>query len=142
MFRSEILTRLAGKDMGKTKRGSKLRSWDVEEAKDKEAKFLRTCPCKVKIKYLHCLCSFKLWQVEKWQRRVVGDDGKVRWQKCDVELKIRRQKVTAFDIYYTIMQIYPIVIFSGVHSSDVNDNLFYLSKKLLKSFNDWFKDLS
>ena len=50
MFRSEILTRLAGKDMGKTKRGSKLRSWDVEEAKDKEAKFLRTCPCKVKIK--------------------------------------------------------------------------------------------
>ena len=51
-----------------------------------------------------------MWQVEKWQRRVVGDDGKVRWQKCDVELKIRRQKVTAFDIYYTIMQIYPIVI--------------------------------
>ena len=49
MFRSEILTRLAGKDMGKTKRGSKLRSWDVEEAKDKEAKFLRTCPCKVKL---------------------------------------------------------------------------------------------
>ena len=83
-----------------------------------------------------------MWQVEKWQRRVVGDDGKVRWQKCDVELKIRRQKVTAFDIYYTIMQIYPIVIFSGVHSSDVNNNLFYLSKKLLKSFNDWFKDLS
>ena len=37
--------------MGKTKRGSKLRSWDVEEAKDKEAKFLRTCPCKVKIKF-------------------------------------------------------------------------------------------
>lgn len=36
--------------MGKTKRGSKLRSWDVEEAKDKEAKFLRTCPCKVKLK--------------------------------------------------------------------------------------------
>ena len=49
-----------------------------------------------------------MWQVEKWQRRVVGDDGKVRWQKCDVELKIRRQKVTAFDIYYTIMQIYII----------------------------------
>ena len=47
-----------------------------------------------------------MWQVEKWQRRVVGDDGKVRWQKCDVELKIRRQKVTAFDIYYTIMQTY------------------------------------
>ena len=92
--------------MGKTKRGSKLRSWDVEEAKDKEAKFLRTCPCKVRIKYLNCICSCKLWQVEKWQRRVVGDDGKVRWQKCDVELKIRRQKVTAFDIYYTIMQTY------------------------------------
>ena len=58
MFRSEILTRLAGKDMGKTKRGSKLRSWDVEEAKDKEAKFLRTCPCKVKLKIssIHCIC--------------------------------------------------------------------------------------
>ena len=77
-----------------------------------------------------------MWQVEKWQRRVVGDDGKVRWQKCDAELKIRRQKVTAFDIYYTIMQIYPIVIFSGVHSSDVNNldnNVFYLRSYLKSS---------
>jgi len=78
LYRSKFGDWTVGKDMGKTKRGSKLRSWDVEEAKDKEAKFLRTCPCKV----------------EKWQRRVVGEDGKVRWQKCDVELKIRRQKVS------------------------------------------------
>ena len=56
-----------------------------------------------------------MWQVEKWQRRVVGDDGKVRWQKCDVELKIRRQKVTAFDIYYTIIQtLYLNVIYFQV----------------------------
>merc|ERR1712156_1017297 len=65
LYRSKFGDWTVGKDMGKTKRGSKLRSWDVEEAK-----------------------------VKKWQRRVVGEDGKVRWQKCDVELKIRRQKVS------------------------------------------------
>ena len=33
-----------GTDMGKMKRGAKLRSFDLDE----KEKFLRTCPCKVK----------------------------------------------------------------------------------------------
>ena len=46
-----------GRNLGKMKRGAKLRSFDIEE----KEKFLRTCPCKV----------------ETWQRPVVGEDGKV-----------------------------------------------------------------
>ena len=41
----------SGKNLGKMKRGAKLRSFDLEE----KEKFLRTCPCKVsdqsKLKY-------------------------------------------------------------------------------------------
>ena len=33
----------SGRNLGKMKRGAKLRSFDVEE----KEKFLRTCPCKV-----------------------------------------------------------------------------------------------
>ena len=79
MFQSEIFTWLAGKDMGKTKRGSKLRSWDVEEAKDKEAKFLRTCPCKVKLEVSSL--PLLMQNVPGWE---VAETGGGRWREGQV----------------------------------------------------------
>jgi len=74
LYRSKYGDWVIGTDMGKMKRGAKLRSFDLDE----KEKFLRTCPCKV----------------DKWKRRVVGEDGQVRWRDCEAKLMIRRQKVS------------------------------------------------
>ena len=52
----------SGKNLGKMKRGAKLRSFDLEE----KEKFLRTCPCKVSDRFqrkYHFLNLFEGWNV-------------------------------------------------------------------------------
>ena len=101
--------------MGKTKRGSKLRSWDVEEAKDKEAKFLRTCPCKVKIKISSL--PLLIQTVAGWE---VAETGGGRWREGQVaEMWCRAEDPETegdsfWYLLYNYADIYLIVIYFQV----------------------------
>ena len=123
--------------MGKTKRGSKLRSWDVEEAKDKEAKFLRTCPCKVKLK---AKSIFTASAHAKCGRLRSGRDG--WWEMTGRSggrnvMSSSRSGDRRWQLLISIIQLCRHIskchLFSGVHSSDVNNNVFYLRSYLKAS---------